>query len=297
MTKRSKKTLVDGSPFYLTIKNLGREKLTLSSAKWFKCQPMGVSKLNTLIRDCSKAAGLATDKRITYYSARKTLVQKLRDSDVPPTEIVQITGHKNLQSINNYSSSGEKQQMAISTLLSTACSSTSVSQQLQSQTVPQPVTQQEFSSTFVPTSTSTMVNESPQRKKFLRLRVLDSQEMVSVALELIPLLLASFSVDLRFCAFLNDFFLDFGDSIFSPEASKSFQRAQTVSGETLQNSIHSVKRYQRVSKLYHISTRMKPNVNNMDDNEVPPHPYQIEKYNTVHNYSFDISPQMQFWDF
>ena len=149
MTKRPKKTLVDGSPFYLTIKNLGREKLALSSAKWFKCQPMGVSKLNTLIRDCSKAAGLATDKRITNYSARKTLVQKLRDSDVPPTEIVQITGHKNLQSINNYSSSGEKQQMAISTLLSTACSSTSVSQQLQSQTVPEPVTQQEFSSTFV----------------------------------------------------------------------------------------------------------------------------------------------------
>ena len=132
-----------------------------------------------------------------------TLVQKLRESDVPPTEIVQITGHKNLQSIKNYSSLGEKQQMAISTLLSKACSSNSVSQQLQSQTVPQLVTQQEFSGTLVPgksqmfkslfqgnyisggtfnvhvstsASTSTTVNESPQRKKFRRLRVLDSQE-------------------------------------------------------------------------------------------------------------------------
>ena len=93
--------------------------------------------------------------------------------------------------------------MAISTLLSTACSSTSVSQQLQSQTVLQPVTLQEFSGTLVPgksqmfkslfqgyyisggkfnvhvstsASTSTMVSESPQRKKFRRLRVLDSQE-------------------------------------------------------------------------------------------------------------------------
>ena len=150
MTKRPKETLVDGSPFYLTINNLSREKLALSSAKWFKPQPMGVNKLSTLMRDCAKAAGHGTDKRITNHSARKTLVQKLRDSDVPPTEIVQITGHKNLQSINNYSSPGEKQQMAISSLLSTACSSTSVSQQLQSQTVPEPVTQQEFSSTFVP---------------------------------------------------------------------------------------------------------------------------------------------------
>ena len=88
---------------------------------------MGGKKLNTLMKDCAKAAGLGTDKRITNHNARKTLVQKLRESDVPPTEIVQITGHKNLQSINYYSSPGEKQQMAISTLLSTACSSTSAS--------------------------------------------------------------------------------------------------------------------------------------------------------------------------
>ena len=104
MTKRPKETLVDGSPFYLTINNLSREKLALSSAKWFKPQPMGVNKLNTLMRDCAKAAGHGTDKRITNHSARKTLVQKLRDSDVPPTEVVQITGHKNLHSINNNSS-------------------------------------------------------------------------------------------------------------------------------------------------------------------------------------------------
>ena len=107
-TKWPKETLVDGSPFYLTINNLSREKLALSSAKWFKPQPMGVNKLNTLMRDCAKATGLGTDKRITNHSARKTLVQKLRDSDVPPTEIVQITGHKNLHSINNNSSLGEK---------------------------------------------------------------------------------------------------------------------------------------------------------------------------------------------
>ena len=98
---------------------------------------MGGKKLNTLMKDCAKAAGLGTDKRITNHNARKTLVQKLRESDVPPTEIVLITSHKNLQSIKNYSSLGEKQQMAISTLLSKACSSNSVSQQLQSQTVPQ----------------------------------------------------------------------------------------------------------------------------------------------------------------
>lgn len=71
------------------------------------------------MKDCATAAGLGSDKRITNPSGRKTLVQKLRDSNVLPTEIVQITGHKNLQSINSYNSLGEKQQEAIPALLST----------------------------------------------------------------------------------------------------------------------------------------------------------------------------------
>ena len=77
-------------------------------------------------------------------------MQRLRDSDVFPIEIVQMISHKNLQFINNYSSLGESQQMSISTLLSTACSSTSVSQRLQLQTVLQPVIRQNFSATLVP---------------------------------------------------------------------------------------------------------------------------------------------------
>ena len=72
MTKRPKETLVDGSPFYLTIDNLSNEKLALSNAKWFKPQPMGVNKLNTLMRDCVKAAGLGTD------SGSPTIVQGKR---------------------------------------------------------------------------------------------------------------------------------------------------------------------------------------------------------------------------
>ena len=72
MTKWPKETVVDGSPFYLTRDNLSNEKLALSNAKWFKPQPMGVNKLNTLMRDCAKAAGLGTD------SESSTIVQGKR---------------------------------------------------------------------------------------------------------------------------------------------------------------------------------------------------------------------------
>lgn len=48
-------------------------------------------------------SGLETDKKLVNHSTRKHLVQKLVDNDIPPNEIIQITGHKNVTSLNNYS--------------------------------------------------------------------------------------------------------------------------------------------------------------------------------------------------
>ena len=50
----------------------------------------------------------------TNHSGRKTLVQKLQDNDVLPNQIVQVTGHKNLQSVDYYSSLRERQMENIS---------------------------------------------------------------------------------------------------------------------------------------------------------------------------------------
>ena len=94
--KRPEETLVDEAPFYLSINHVSSEKLALPQTKWFKPQPMGVNKLNSLMKDCASAAGIGANKRITNHSARKTLVQTLQDNNVPPTQIVQVTGHKSL---------------------------------------------------------------------------------------------------------------------------------------------------------------------------------------------------------
>ena len=42
----------------------------------------------------------STKRKLVNHSTRKHLVQKLADSNVSPTEIAQITGHKNINSIN-----------------------------------------------------------------------------------------------------------------------------------------------------------------------------------------------------
>ena len=116
--KRPKETLAEDAPFYLAINHISSEHLAFQDAKWFKPQPMGVDKLNSLMKGCAAAAGIGNNKRITNHSGRKTLAQTLLDHDIPPTEIIQITGHKNLQSVNNYSAMGEKQQEKMSSILS-----------------------------------------------------------------------------------------------------------------------------------------------------------------------------------
>ena len=65
----------------------------------------------------AEKAGLNAEN-LTNHSARKRMIQELNDQEVPLTHIMQISGHKNVQSINNYSSISEKQQRNISNILS-----------------------------------------------------------------------------------------------------------------------------------------------------------------------------------
>ena len=104
--KRPPSMLEPDSSFYLSVNYFKTEThATVEGKNWFRAQPMGVNKLNNIMKGMAQAAGIS-DK--TNHSSRKTLVQKLQDSGVPPNQIIQITGHKNLQSVNNYSSLREK---------------------------------------------------------------------------------------------------------------------------------------------------------------------------------------------
>ena len=69
---------------------------------------------------CANSQLLSTKRKLVNHSTRKHLVQKLVDSNVPTTEIAQITGHKNINSINNYSALSNKKQQQISAILCTA---------------------------------------------------------------------------------------------------------------------------------------------------------------------------------
>ncbi len=62
------------------------------------------------------SAGLSGEK--TNHSARKTMVTCLTKNSVLETQIIQLTGHKNLQSLNSYKKASLQQQKEMSRVLS-----------------------------------------------------------------------------------------------------------------------------------------------------------------------------------
>ena len=64
----------------------------------------------------AEKAGLGPN--VTNHSGRKTMIQALKNNDIPATDIIQLSGHKNLQSMTNYQSVvPEKQQVKMSQTL------------------------------------------------------------------------------------------------------------------------------------------------------------------------------------
>ena len=87
---------------------------------------VGVNKLNSLMKTMAAKAGIE-NSRLRNHSGRKTMVQTLCEQDVPSTQIAQLSGHKNLKSIENYSSVSTRQQMYMSNVLSSLVAGTSSS--------------------------------------------------------------------------------------------------------------------------------------------------------------------------
>ena len=85
---------------------------------WFLRKKVGERKLAGLMKKMKENGKLDINKRLTNHSARKYLLQKLREHNLEGTDIMQISGHKNVASINNYSKISEEKHKQISKILS-----------------------------------------------------------------------------------------------------------------------------------------------------------------------------------
>ena len=82
---------------------------------WFMRQQVGERKLGSIMKMMAKT--LNTEKRLTNHTSRKTLIQRLTDRNVPPTDIIQLTGQKDIQSVTNYSNLKEPAHKRLSSFL------------------------------------------------------------------------------------------------------------------------------------------------------------------------------------
>ena len=88
--KRTENIMADNAPFYLEINHT---KTDGSKKRWFKSAPMGVNKLSTLMKTMASKANI-NNERLTDHSTRKHMIQKLNDSEILPTHIMQLIGTK-----------------------------------------------------------------------------------------------------------------------------------------------------------------------------------------------------------
>ena len=78
---------------------------------WYKKTPIGENTINNIMKTMKKNSSLKVtcpDKKLTNHSARKTVVKKLKSSDIPKCELKNITGHSSKQGLDDYDAGDER---------------------------------------------------------------------------------------------------------------------------------------------------------------------------------------------
>ena len=89
------------APFYLAVKH----KRNADDPIWYMKSPLGKNQLGKFLSEAVSAAGLqAGKKKLANHSVRKTSIGRLLDANFPENYVMQLSGHKNMQSLRAYKS-------------------------------------------------------------------------------------------------------------------------------------------------------------------------------------------------
>ena len=107
------------SPFYLGIQKNWNNR---EDSVWYLPVALGKNQIGKFL---SSASTIITSEfpesnfsRISNYSVRKTSITRLLDNDVPPTFVQQLSGHRNIESLNSYHKASKSHQIRMSDILS-----------------------------------------------------------------------------------------------------------------------------------------------------------------------------------
>ena len=100
------------SPLYLAVKHQRKPDDDL----WYMPCPLGKNKIGKFLSTAAKNASL--QGRVTNHFARKTCISRLLDANVSNNFVAQLSGHRNLKSLDAYKSASYKHQQRMSLVLS-----------------------------------------------------------------------------------------------------------------------------------------------------------------------------------
>ena len=96
-------------PFYLAIK----AERHRDDETWYKAQPMGVNKINSMMKCIIAGTSLVTsEKRFSNHSARKTVVNKMKKASLERSAIAKVIQviETCMQSLDDYGEADEVEQ-------------------------------------------------------------------------------------------------------------------------------------------------------------------------------------------
>ena len=108
------------APFFLAINH----KRKPADPVWYSRAPLGKNKIGEFLTKAAKNAGLPGN--VTSHSVRKTCISRLMDAEIPVNYVAQLSGHKNLKSLDSYKTASDDHQRKMSLLLSSETKSISL---------------------------------------------------------------------------------------------------------------------------------------------------------------------------
>ena len=99
------------SPFYLAI----NRKRMPQNPIWYAKGPLGKNEIGKFLVNAAKNADIQGN--ITNHSVRKTCISRLMEANVPTNYVAQLSGHRNLKSLDSYKTASIVHQRKMSCIL------------------------------------------------------------------------------------------------------------------------------------------------------------------------------------
>ena len=108
-------SLTENLPFFVAMKP--QEKIT--NRIWYSNRPLGKNKSGEFLSNTTSILGQSNTSRskVANHSAGKTSISAWLNNKIHPLHVIQLSGHKNMDSLNSYHVASEHQQREMSSLL------------------------------------------------------------------------------------------------------------------------------------------------------------------------------------